>query len=333
MEFNLTEDWGKGNLDLIFESLSILERIDDFNPDDPNKHYVYHTAKQKDIESIFKYGFESFYLGKNIGNLYGRGIYTTSDLESSISNARAYKGYGNIIIKAQLLSYDNYLIWEEGIAKRVYGSKWHIADQLNMIIPKEIIEEAKTIQYNRETLYSFIIKYEQYTSVMALAVYQSRRLFRDKSIYDFIEGFAFNGSNDGHVVVVKNVKNLVPLYYSTDFGKNWTRGYNEYTLKHTLDDFDVDHLYGKKYTKTFVPSNGYAKVQNSSGKINYIDKDGIEVSETWLDGGGDFTDYDGVLLATVMYKDHTLLLGADGAIYESPEDDFPIMFSDGLKDI
>jgi len=333
MDFNLINDWGKRNLDLIFESITLLEKIDNFNPDDPSKYYIYHTAKQKDIDSIFKYGFESFYLGKNVGNLYGRGVYATSDLESSISNATGHKGYGNIIIKAQLLSYENYLIWEKDLAKKVYGDKWLIADQLNMIVPQDIIEESKNIQYNNETLYSFITKYDTYTSVMALTVYNYRKRFKGKSIYDFIEGFAFYGSNDGHVVVIKNVKNLVPLYYSSDFGKTWEKGYNEYTLKHTIDDFDVDHLYGEKYAKTFVPSNGYAKVMNNSGKINYINKDGEEVSETWLDSGGDFTDYNGVLLATVVYNNHTLVLGTDGAIYESPEDEYPIMFSDSLKDI
>ena len=62
------------------------------------------------------------------------------------------------------------------------------------------------------------------------------------------------------------------------------------------------------------------------------DKDGNEVSETWLNSGGDFTDHDGVLLATIMYNNHVLLLGTDGAIYLNADDEYPICFSDELPE-
>jgi hypothetical protein len=332
MNIQILEERYKSNLDRIFDSFRLIEEatMGDFNPDDPNKFYVYHSAREKDLNSIFKFGFESFYLASNVGNMYGRGVYTTSDLESSIDNAR--KGtYGKIIVKAQLVSYDKYLIWNEEIAKKVYGGKWSIVDQLDSIVPPNVIEEAKNIPYQGTNLYSYITEYRDYTSKNALAVYSAGRS-NSESIYNYIEGFVFRGANDGNVTVVKNVKNLIPVYFSSNYGSTWEKGYNEKTLKHTLDDFDVDYLYGKKYTKTSVPSNGYSKVTNKEGKINYIDKDGNEVSETWLDSGGDFTDYDGILLATIMYRDKVLLLGTDGAIYLNAEDEYPICFSDELPE-
>jgi hypothetical protein len=333
MNIQILEERSKSNLDRIFDSIRIIEEVamGEFNPDDPSKFYVYHSAKEKDLNSIFKFGFESFYLASNVGNMYGRGVYATTDLESSIENAR--KGtYGKIIVKAQLISYDNYLIWNQDIAKKVYGDKWNIADQLNSIVPASVIEKAKTTPHGDTNLYSFITEYREYTSNNALAVYSNAGRTNGESIYDYIEGFVFRGSNDGNVAVIKNVKNLIPVYFSGNYGSTWEKGYNEKTLKHTLGDFDVDYLHGKKYAKTSVPSNGYSKVTNKEGKINYIDKEGNEVSETWLNSGGDFTDYDGILLATIMYNDHVLLLGTDGAIYLNAEDEYPICFSDELPE-
>lgn len=333
MNIQTLQENSKLNLDRIFDSIRLIQEmsLNDFNPDDPNNFYVYHCAREKDLNSIFKFGFESFYLASNVGNMYGRGVYTTTDLESSINNAK--KGsYGKIIVKAQVISYDNYLIWDRSIAERVYGNKWNIADQLNSIVPANVIEKAKKTSYDGTTLYDYILQDREYTSNNALAVYQNSGRNNGESIYDYIEGFAFKGSNDGNVAVVKNVKNLIPLYYSTDYGSTWQKGYNDETLKHTLGDFDVDLLYGKKYAKTSVPSNGYSKVTNKEGKINYIDKDGNEVSETWFKSGDDFTNHHGLLLATVMYNDHVLLLGTDGAIYLDPDDEYPICFSDELPD-
>ena len=333
MNIQILEERSKSNLDRIFDSFRIIEEVvmGDFNPDDSSKFYVYHCAKEKDLNSIFKFGFESFYLASNVGNMYGRGIYTTTDLESSVDNAR--KGsYGKIIVKAQLISYDNYLIWDKTIAEKVYGNKWNIVDQLNSIVPVSIIEKAKNTPHGDTNLYSFITEYREYTSNNALAVYNNAGRSNGESIYDYVEGFVFRGSNDGNVAVVKNVKNLIPVYFSSNYGSTWEKGYNEKTLKHTLGDFDVDYLHGKKYTKTSVPSNGYSKVTNKEGKINYIDKDGNEVSETWLNSGGDFTDHNGTLLTTVMYNDHIVLLGTDGAIYLHSEDEYPICFSDELPE-
>ena len=333
MNIQILEEKSKFNLDKIFDSFRLLETvsIDNFNPDDTSKSYVYHCAKEGTVNSIFKYGFESFYLAKGAGNFYGRGVYTTTDLASSIDNARRGT-YGKTIIKCQVISYDRFLIWNQEIAKKIYGDKWNIVDQLNSLVPSEIIEESKKINQGNDNLYSFIIRYPEYASDNALAVFRTQGQFKGKSIYDYVEGFVFKGTNDGNVAVVKNVKNLIPVYSSRVYGSNWEKGFDDHTLKYTLGDFDVDHLYGKKYSKTWVAENGYAKVMNAQGKINYIDKDGKEVSETWLNSGGDFTNQDGILLATVMYNDHVILLGTDGAIYLHSEDEYPICFSDELPD-
>jgi hypothetical protein len=322
------------NLNKIFESINIIEDSINYEFNDPDKFYLYHVAKKDKFQEIFKFGFESFFLGKNVGNMYGRGIYTTTDLHSSVINANRGE-YGTVILKIQLLSYDNFLIWNTDIAKRVYGEKWKISDQLEKIVPKEVIEEAKNIKFQDGSLYSYINRYGGYTSEYAHAVYLSRNNFRNKSIYDYIEGLVFKGRRDGEVAVVKNVKNLVPLFYSLDNGKKWEKGFSEKTIKHTIEDFDVDYLYGKRYKKTWVPSNGYAKVENSQNKINYVDKDGNEISETWLDSGGNFTEYkdsegNKILLTTIGYKGRILLLGIDGAIYETVDDEYPICFSDEL---
>ncbi|MEY2701428.1 MAG: hypothetical protein RLY43_48 [Bacteroidota bacterium] len=306
---------------------------------DSDKIFVYHVARDsknddEGYKKIFKFGFESFFLAKGAGQMYGRGIYTTTDLESSINNA--HKGsYGKVILKCEVPSMNGFLIWDHNIAKKVYGEKWRMEDQLNLLLPSEIIQEMKTKQYSDGTLYGYLCKSNrEYTSESALAFYQSSSHFNGKQPYNFVEGFAFRGRNDGNVGVIKDVKNIIPLEYSLDFGKTWVKGYTDQTIKYTKDDFDVDYKFGSKYRKTEPPSNGYAKVWNNEGKINYISKEGNEISKVWFDSGDKFDEHGpDFYLASVDYNGHLLFLATDGQIFESPEDDFPMCDSSELPTI
>ena len=68
------------------------------------------------IDSIFTYGFNREFTGKNGGNMYGAGVYTVYNLKSSNEKAR---GYGSAIIKIKLLGgYKDFLIFSKQLAKQ-----------------------------------------------------------------------------------------------------------------------------------------------------------------------------------------------------------------------
>ncbi len=308
-----------------------------------NKFYIYHCAKKPSGENkvsgykgILRFGFESFFNNTNTGNMYGRGIYATTDLQSSINNSGG--SYGSIIIKAELFSLDRYLIWDREIAKVHYGDNWEMKDQLRLLLPESVIEEMKTINSRNSNmnLYDFCCNppHLNHTSNCAADIYTSRSSFKGASVYDLVHGFIFLGGNDGRVIVVKDFKNAIPVAYSLDIGKTWDDWNSKVTDKYTKNDFDSEYHFGKKYKKVEVPFFGMAKVTNNEDKINYINKDGEEVSETWFDGGGTFDevtpDYP---MAAVLYKDHSFFLSKDGQIYEAVDDEYPLCDSSELPNM
>ena len=294
-----------------------------------NEKYIYHCANQKDLPSIFKFGFERFYFGKGVGEMYGSGIYCTTDLYSSIVNS--YRGlYGPIIVRAEVKTYVGCLIWEEIIAKLVYGDKWRMQDQLQMFVP-EYIDQMKHMSvigdYNdgSRNMYDFITRLRERNSVGARQIWNQKGNFRNGSPYDKIRGFVFYGSNDGHTAVLKDAKNAIPLEYSSDHGNTWKYARTEDTLRYTKNDFDSELDYGKKYAKTNPVEYGYSRVLDKQGKTNYINKDGEEISQVWLDGGSDFTKInEGEAIAEIIYNGIKFYLSTDGMVYQEIEDDYPL---------
>lgn len=303
------------------------------SPDTVNTKYVYHCARNSNSENegykaIFNFGFERYFVNKGVGNLYGPGVYTTIDLASSIINAK--KGiYGNVIIKAEILNYDKFLIWHPILSKKVYGDKWRLKDQFNILFPKE----ANQLKIENPAAYKKLTEPDELrTGPLAhqFWVLCSRGFL--SNAYDKIHGLAFIGSNDGHVAVVKDVKNLIPIEYSLDYGKTWNKGVTDKTLKYTKHDFDVAYHFGKKYDKTTPPEFGYAKVEKN-GKVNYVNKEGEKISTNWFDGGGNFTEtIDGHPIAQVIYSGYSLFLSKDGQIYQDLDDEYPLCHANELQE-
>lgn len=318
----------ENKINLITEKI-ITRLFEDHN----GKFYVYHCARDSQNEddgykAIMKFGFERYYVNKGAGNMYGPGVYTTTDLESSINNA--HKGvYGRVIIKAEVPSLDRFLIWEEWIAKKVYGQNWRMSDQLRLLLPPDLLEEIKHtsgVMSRDGSLFDFLTKPMHWTSHAAHEYWVSsqRKHFTNGNLDDYINGFIFLGGNDGHVAVIKNVKNVIPVEYSKDFCKTWIFGQTDRTLKYTKNDFDTEYLHGKKYDKTFPPSNGWARVIKR-GKFNYVNKDGNEISPYWFDAAGDFYEVlNGYPTAEIVYNQVPLILGNDANVYETIDDDYPL---------
>lgn len=327
MDINVVYDNFKNKL------LEFIRHDYDISPNTVDTRYVYHCAKPSSSENdgykaIFKFGFERYFVNRGAGNMYGPGVYTTIDLASSSVNARK-NIYGNVIIKAEIQSYDKFLIWHEILAKKVYGDKWRMKDQFEMLIP----EAAAILKRERPEVYKHLTELgpgRNAEKARDFWVLCSNGILKNTNAYDKIHGLAFIGQNDGHVAVVKDVKNLIPIEYSLDYGHTWKRGATEKTIRYTKDDFDVQYHYGKRYDKTTPPEFGYAKVEKR-GKFNFVDKNGKEISTTWFDAASNFVNtVEGYPVAEIIYAGYSLYLTKEGYIYQSIDDDYPLCHADEL---
>ena len=70
---------------------------------------VYHCAHEETLPSLFKFGFEAYFTARGVGNAYGRGVYTTFSLRSTVNNAKRGE-YGRAILKCKIRSFKNFLI-------------------------------------------------------------------------------------------------------------------------------------------------------------------------------------------------------------------------------
>lgn len=308
--------------------------------------YVYHATPLKNLDSILKFGFERYYAGRTTGELYGRGVYSTYDFESSLENINGGKYGGKLIIKFEVFTLDRFLIYDNEIAKKKYGSNWTIKDQFNILFPKELIDSFNKISIKDKNVGESINDYNIYdsklkgnpenaynyltnetdgsSSTKCLWLYKASGYYRNNNLnepYNYIDGFIFNGSNDGYVCFIKDFKNVMPVEYSVDGGLTWIKNTNNSVEKYTKHDFDSEYHYGKRYKKVYLPAYGYAKVIDSNNKINYINKDGIELSSVWFESGSDFEEFpNGRILATVMINDQPYLIDKDGRGYLDVDD-------------
>jgi hypothetical protein len=272
------------------------------------------------INSLMNYGFSREYTGDNGGNMYGPGVYNVYTLRSSNESAR---GYGKYIVKSFLLGgYKDFLIFNEEMAKEVYGNEWPIDIQIKKLFPPKICEEifrrfnvigAKP--YRRGGLYNIGNLYMNNnssvktvkTSVIAV---QITDFLHSKIAQSKVRGIIYSGNHDGECAFVRNFSDVIPFYYSKDNGKTWIEGITdnliwraghdtdvEATLKHSVDDS------GKKnFSDTADRSiNGFVLVYKDNGKkANYFEvATNSLISNTWFDYAGNFNE-DGV--AEVLYK-------------------------------
>lgn len=258
---------------------------------------VYHCAKQKDLDSIFKFGFERYYCGKGVGNAYGAGVYTTFKLSSSINNAKRGE-YGNIILKCILKSVDGFIIYNRELAQSIYGANWKLKDQLKSVVGEDGVNRLKNYHTNDMYYYwnrsKFTSFYDAITNVdkcgtssecaHALAYYIDNV---DSNFGKNIHGYIFFGPHDGNVCIVRNFANIMPITYSKDYGNTWVKMKVSDKLKqNTFNDVDLKYEVGDLYDVVpFYFTNDFAKVEKN-GMANYLFrktyKNGV-ISDVWFD--------------------------------------------------
>ena len=264
-----------------------------------NDFIVYHCARKETLPSLFKFGFEGYFAARGVGNMYGRGVYSTFSLRSSINNAKRGE-YGNVILKCKVRSIKNFLIFIKDLAIREYGENWKLEDQLKLLVPSRYI----SMMERQGVLKQIINVNPNHSSVNAYAFTCAEDAVPE--IGKNVEGYIFVGNHDGDVAVIKDFKNVLPIQYSTDMGKTWkdipkTKAYE----RNVENDVDLKYHVGNLYDE--VPynfTNGFAKVKKR-GKYNYLNqetyKEGV-ISDVWFDSGSDTFTTDGYCL---VYKDGT----------------------------
>ncbi|MBR6516368.1 MAG: hypothetical protein IKT40_05885 [Bacilli bacterium] len=316
------------------------QSYDDLRGGKHNLPIVYQLAKRDRVEKIFKNGFSREYAATAGGNYYCTGLYTTFDLQSTLNNSQDKADlYGDVIIKMAIKSYDRFFICNKKIAREVYGDKYRMEDQLEILFEKypQILQNIRN-HPNYSTIIQTSSSRTAQNVAALLEVLGGMQCRADDNLNRFdIRGFVFYGANDGYVAIIRDFKAIVPLAYSLDKArttdKSWRNDlFTEKTYSNTAGDYDPIIFLGNdisyyKNPKSFRMINGYMKVQRAiDGHYNFLDKDKNLLSPIWFK------------LASDMNKDQMALVKDDDGdtfyinpygFFNSPDDDYPFaQFSD-----
>lgn len=269
------------------------------------------------LKSLFKYGFSREYTSTNGGNMYGAGVYTVYSLKSSQVSAI---GYGSVIMKVYLLGgYKEFLIFNSNIAKRVYGDRWHITQQIEDLLPEHL---AKKI-LSRTHLHM--------DGLSSHSAYQVAKILGKEINSTKIRGFVFTGGHDGDVCFIRDFSAVIPYAYSKDNGQTWKVGITDELIRRASISVDTNFKYkdrkNDKNENMFDnvsdrAINGFVMVHKTN-KVNFINvKTDKLISDTWFDFATNF-DEDG--FAEVELNGKTIYLyNENGTVYIADEDGFPI---------
>lgn len=283
------------------------------------------------INSLMKYGFSREYTGDNGGNMYGVGVYNVYSLRSSNEKAT---GYGRFIVKSYLLGgYQDFLIFNKDMAKKVYGEDYRIEKQIEKLIPPKMAQEILSRyrlymndNHNCDEVRTSDIAYK-------ITTHLGTRISETK-----IRGIVYSGGHDGHCAFVRNFSEVIPHSYSKDNGRTWIKAITDELIYRAGHDTDteatlknsVDVGGKRKFDDVANRSiNGYVIVYKG-GKSNYFEVATNKlISDVWFDFAANF-DENGE--AEVVYKKHKLSLSKyeDGNFIVSDSDGAPLCYLNDL---
>ena len=317
----------------LFEDISKNILNEEFERD--GNFYVYHGTQNKALDGISKTGFERFFTSTNGGNLYGAGLYSTYKLSTQGQNAHG--AYGQIMFKLRVKSLKNFIIYDEGIARKVYG-KLDVDSQLRQILSPEQYQKIRncgnlggwnTFDYGK----LINSRNDDKSSVCALDMCRYFERNDPEAGYK-VNGYIFKGNHDGYVCFMRDFKNAYPVEISNDCGITWKPFKGSSTLKEFgIDDVDLKFQLGKHNYQLMqeldeVPYyfiNGFAKVRKN-GKYNFLYRkkplaQGV-ISPVWFDYAPETFSNRGT--ANVVVDGDTYILKVD-----PKTNAFYVYFSDG----
>ena len=220
---------------------------------------IYRATPSKDLDGVFKYGFNRQFAGKQGGSCYGQGTYCMTTFEAALRNVGPT--YGDTVVKMYVIGgFDHFLIYNDEIARKVYGKNWRIEDQLKNIfkIPDNIAYKLRGS--GSAGSYQDIVK-----------KYGIRAM-----IYRWGHGYAVN---------VFDFSCIIPFAVYYPKSKKWYTKFDmdEFTTR-INNNIDVNFRYSQKYKEVFEGVRGFVMVMNDKNKFNFVDiQDDSELSPYWFD--------------------------------------------------
>lgn len=285
---------------------SLNEEITDLTKEDflnGKKRIVYVCAHTSDVDAIFKNGFSRQFANNNDymhngGALtYGDGQYGSVSLDNAANNLSRKtdygksdgKKYGSVIIKCVLMgSFYNFLIFDEDLAKYIYKDKWQIMDQIDYIVKDPAARnELKNFvrPYLGRALYNPSQDPMSRTNHVLFSMFSSQNGFRKWTNFfrqNGIRGGVYHGHGDGYCFVCYNYSDVIPVAYSTDYGKSWKDDKFDFDAakERSFKDPDAASRFGHKFkgmdsaTPVLVNCGGkkfsVTVVQTLNGKYNIL---------------------------------------------------------------
>lgn len=240
---------------------------------------LYRVAFSNQLDSIFSNGYRRDFTGSKGGNMYGPGVYCTFNLADSINNVKTKPEYGNCIVEMRLVGgFKGFIIFDERWARRIYGDKWRIEDQLTNVagFPRD-----KAISMSR-SLSNHSDLYHGRTAPAAYALWSGVRkeIFQQRGV----RGLIYKGNRDGHCALPYDFSSVVPFGVSFDYGRTFEKRFNRNLYNNIVDHPDVDFRYGGKFQAVFRAVKGFTMVKNGQGKYNIINTaDDKPISPVWFD--------------------------------------------------
>jgi uncharacterized protein (DUF2336 family) len=164
---------------------------------------VYHGSKQPPEEFIKVFEDESGKVGwqvsKGAGSSYGHGLYT---VWMQTGHQTFSGGYGNWIYKFKV-NLNGFIIFDDAVCRKVYGSSITPLEQLERLGKKDVIQR---LSDRIKSLLSQAPVKDEHSSSVAREV--------SNYLAGVVNGIIFFGGNDGPVVLVYDPNIVTPMAYA-----------------------------------------------------------------------------------------------------------------------
>ena len=173
-----------------------------------NMATVFHRTSVSDlVNKIFDSGFKP-----GGGDMYGKGFYSTYELESQL-RANMIKTYGPIIVKFACPIQTFFIFDYDEFKKSPNFNKLKRPSKDDFLIEQFKFFKMDYSKFNQEE-----VDFNYYSSAIALWCFRNIKNFTK-----LCEGIIYTGQHDGRCLLAYNTKLIMPLSYTLDEGRNWEK--------------------------------------------------------------------------------------------------------------
>ena len=229
------------------------------------------VAPKENVENIFKIGFDRSFKGitdaKNTGedrSWYGDGVYCNIKLERALESLNHYSDkYGDALIECIIVGgIDRFLIFDEYLAKKVYGKNYSDYRIKSQVYKLFCPEDANKVWADMQALMNsndsdkLMTREEHHftgqTSIMLQKLLRERYVGRQQRNYyeklfakNNVRGVIYTGGNDGLCVVSYDFNAVMPIAVYNPATRKFEQGGNivdKRTLRETNYHFEYSYV-------------------------------------------------------------------------------------------